>query len=92
MFFKKYKERIDKLERRIDTLIGEKVVSVNPDTTECEKCGCLVYRVDENKGEPEIRKRAKSMREWYDSPFDEEDYIYYPYYCKTHKPKVKKEG
>lgn len=67
----------------------------------CETCGCVIGDGVAVKGEPIIKKRPISQYKdswgylesmWsvtYD-PLATEDYIYTPYYCKVHAPKVKK--
>jgi hypothetical protein len=50
---------------------------------ECEVCGCLLNKNTATKGSGEIRQK-------YNRGFDKEDFIYYPFYCKVHQPKVKK--
>lgn len=58
----------------------------------CEKCGCRVERVVAHKGRGQIKTRLVYKKFWYPgagSTHRDEDYIYYPYYCKIHKPKEK---
>jgi len=47
---------------------------------ECEICGCVVFKNFTTKGKGEVRQRGGSYSV-------DEDFIYYPYYCKLHKPK-----
>ena len=95
MMFVKKKE-FEKLKEIIDNSSAIKTYDISSKITSCEKCGCLVYETVENRGKPEIRDsfkqeisnkvRRMTMRDY--SKIGEH-YIYYPYYCKIHKPKHK---
>ena len=58
----------------------------------CETCGCLIAPEFAVAGEKEIRQRKIERFDTFDGcyRFGGEDYIYTPYYCKAHAPKVKK--
>ena len=82
-------ERMDELEKKLYEDKGYlKQTDIDRAYVECVKCGCLIYKVDRNKGKGEIKQRQVFKRYWQVIP-DKEDYIYYPYYCKIHKPKDK---
>ncbi len=79
------------LKERLDTIVvpwdktgfSRQSLVGKEDLVECEKCGCLLNRSTAIKGVGEIRKREVAYfirTRW-------EDFIYYPYYCKIHKPK-----
>ena len=77
--------------KRLDALIEELQKSIQTlnnrqellnDCVECSVCGCLLKKRTALKGVGEIRK--KFVVEFYMSW--EKDYIFYPYYCKIHKP------
>lgn len=55
----------------------------------CEVCGCLIVRESAAKGKPEIRNTIKVLHNEIEFS-TEKEYIYYPYYCKKHKPARKK--
>ena len=49
----------------------------------CEKCGCLVSLQNATSGEPFVKTKNKIYPQFF---------IYYPYYCKEHAPKIKEEN
>lgn len=60
---------------------------------ECETCGCLLSRQSAIKGTSIIKQRnayEKSYQYMYPSIMMMEDYIFTPYYCKIHAPKIEK--
>ena len=64
-----------------------------PSLKSCEVCGCLITEKLAIKGKPEIRTRSVNypIPSWY--PYThEEDYIYYPYFCRVHDPKKSDNG
>ena len=60
-----------------------------PEYVECEICGCLLKKDTAFKGNPEVRQKLTPTYNLYYPPYLE-DYIFYPYFCKTHIPKEKK--
>jgi hypothetical protein len=64
----------------------------------CETCGCYIAPEFAVAGEKEIRqKENRDAGCWWEKDgdawcrrFQKEDYIYTPYFCKVHAPKVKK--
>ena len=83
-------KRIEKVEEAILEL-GMRVSYLRteqrkiPDMASCEKCGCLVVKACATKGLGKVKQRGIGGFHT-----RMEDYIYYPYYCKTHTPKEKK--
>jgi hypothetical protein len=82
--------RIKKIQDDIQSLfyqVKEKIDFNN--VAECEVCGSLVFKKEENKGKPKIIKKETYI------PFigfTKTDKIHYTYYCKLHMPKsLKKE-
>jgi len=79
-------ELITSLERRIERLEEEfgkhyrQSHNGEDKFAECEICGCMVFKNYDTKGKGEVRQRGGSYSV-------DEDFIYYPYYCKLHKPK-----
>ena len=69
-------QKFDELEKRFRHLDCKQIT---PDYVECEVCGCLLNKNTATKGSGEIRQK-------YNRGFDKEDFIYYPYFCKTHIP------
>jgi hypothetical protein len=58
----------------------------NPETFKsCEICGNLIAFGNATIGKPEIRTR-RVYRGSYCESLVNEDYVYYPYYCKVHAP------
>ena len=85
MFFKKeifdlIEERIDKHHKDHHSIPLNK--ELNYYIIACEECSRLVFKSDANKQKGEVKTRK--------GYWGEEDYIYYPYYCKECKPKENK--
>lgn len=60
------------------------------DLIECEKCSNVIFKSKAIKGKAIIKQRVK----YYDhtfTPYDE-DYIYYPHYCKKCNSKKEKKS
>ena len=84
----KWKEDINNLKVRLEWLWTEmkdmKDKKVNKaELVTCEVCGCLVEREKAIKGKGEIRQKDINL-------CYTRDYIYYPWYCKSHAPKSAK--
>ena len=66
------------LRRFIRNYLNYRIVS-------CEKCGCLILKVNALQGDAEIRKKTHIVGWDFDDIITTcEDYIHYPYYCKIH--------
>lgn len=67
-------------------LSGYKPVQSDPNTIDCEICGCMVSKAKAIKGKGEMRDRIITMYECGNMPIE---FIYYPHYCKRCAPKDK---
>ena len=79
--------RLRKRMQILESQIEKQVQTVS--LVECAKCGCLLWKDSATniRGKPEIRQRKVS---YYDGSYiQDEDYIYYPWYCKRCAPKQK---
>lgn len=56
----------------------------------CEVCGCVIADGCQITGKPEIREKEINYTSFFYSPYPKikEKYIYTPYYCKIHAPKM----
>lgn len=80
-----------------ETCPGTEPAVPNPDTVDCEVCGCMVNKTKAIKGAGIIKDNSRRgepyMRPVYVAmglaPMNAQ-YIYYPHYCKAHAPKKKK--
>ncbi len=64
--------------------ISKKVYKNN--LVSCESCGAVVLAHKAYTGVGEIRRRQKPSKDGWLIIGAKEDYIYYPKYCKLHKP------
>jgi hypothetical protein len=97
--FKKDRQIADELKNEHEKLEARIAELENIELVECDKCGCLLKKKTAIKGDPEIRQKEEMdwkycfIRAWGRSIGKDDpaiplvDYIYYPYYCKIHKPK-----
>jgi hypothetical protein len=67
---------------------------VREDLVECEHCGCLLIKSTAIRAESVVKKRqviASSYR-YITLSVKEEEYIYTPYYCKSHSGLIGRKG
>jgi hypothetical protein len=85
--FRKWVEtELDLLRTKIDQHCNNRIIQ---QSVTCEICGCLVDLAAAIKGKSEIRIRKKIISEYYLSTYSiDEEYIFIPFYCKLHAPKV----
>ena len=84
----------DKIKRKIRELVAVEIKEhiriyhswVAEEYHHCEICGCLL--VPGSKRGKGMIKTNKTSDLW---EVHEQDYIYYPYYCKIHDPEAKNE-
>ena len=72
--------RIERLEEDLRSHLRQ-FHEIEDQFAECEICRCVVFKNENTKGKGEVRSVEVRFG------CVTEDYIYYPYYCKKHKPK-----
>ena len=77
-------KRLFTVTRGMDGRILSHVSNGHITTIECEVCGCLVRKVIAHKGKREIRKVRTGLGGTFET---NKEYIYTPYYCKSHIPR-----
>jgi len=92
MFNNKRLIQLEKLYKDIETRVDyqrDEIIKLesNLKSVSCEICKCVVFIENAHKGKPEVRTRTKCVDMGGRAL---EDYIYYPYYCETHKNKKNK--
>ncbi len=87
----KKRRELEEIKKRLDLELIERYLANKVySMVSCETCGCLIYEKNAIKGKGILKEKKYQLGDADLYKAGVQEYIYCPYYCKIHAPKVRK--